>query len=161
MIPVLSPSFFTSEPCCAELRKFLAHEQAAGRRDLILPIYFVAIRDLERQKRANELVRELSERQWEDWRPHANLAGDDPRLRVAIGQLAEKVADRLADALQAEAPPPLTLPGTVFRDLDAPWCPELVVIPPGRFRMGSPPEEPERADAEGPQHEVWIEHAFA
>src|SRR3954468_11825168 len=100
MIPVLSPSFFTSEPCCAELRKFLAHERAANRRDLILPIYFVTIRELERQKRANELVRELSERQWEDWHFHADLAADDPRLRVAIKQLAEKIADRLAGALQ-------------------------------------------------------------
>ena len=27
--------------------------------------------------------------------------------------------------------------GTVFRDIDAPWCPEMVVIPPGEFMMGS------------------------
>src|SRR4051795_13345640 len=27
LIPVLSPSFFTSEPCRNELAKFLAHEQ--------------------------------------------------------------------------------------------------------------------------------------
>jgi hypothetical protein len=41
LIPVLSPRFLRSEPCRDELRKFLAHERAAGRDDLILPIYLV------------------------------------------------------------------------------------------------------------------------
>jgi hypothetical protein len=33
--------------------------------------------------------------------------------------------------------PEILPPGTVFRDIDAPWCPEMVVIPPGQFIMGS------------------------
>jgi formylglycine-generating enzyme required for sulfatase activity len=49
----------------------------------------------------------------------------------------------------------------VFRDVDAPWCPEMVVIPAGQFLMGSPPDEPERLDAEGPQHRVTIGYRFA
>ena len=54
-------------------------------------------------------------------------------------------------------PPPIILPpGTVFRDSDAAWCPELVVIPAGSFTMGSPADEPERFDNEGPQHEVHV-----
>lgn len=44
--------------------------------------------------------------------------------------------------------------GDVFQD--APFAPEMVVIPPGRFMMGSPPDEPQRSDDEGPQHEVTI-----
>jgi formylglycine-generating enzyme required for sulfatase activity len=39
--------------------------------------------------------------------------------------------------------------------------PQMVVIPSGRFLMGSPPEEPERSEAEGPQHEVQIKAPFA
>jgi formylglycine-generating enzyme required for sulfatase activity len=42
----------------------------------------------------------------------------------------------------------------VFRDIEAPWCPEMVVIPAGQFLMGSPLDEPERLEAEGPQHRV-------
>src|SRR5512132_4075115 len=34
-------------------------------------------------------------------------------------------------------------PGTVFRDIDAPWCPEMVVLPVGEFLMGSPEDERE------------------
>jgi uncharacterized protein (TIGR02996 family) len=36
----------------------------------------------------------------------------------------------------------------------------LVLIPPGTFLMGSPPDEVERTDAEGPQHEVEITRPF-
>ena len=32
----------------------------------------------------------------------------------------------------------------------------MVLIPGGTFRMGSPDDEPERDDTEGPQHEVTV-----
>jgi formylglycine-generating enzyme required for sulfatase activity len=44
--------------------------------------------------------------------------------------------------------------GDVFRD--CPDCPEMVVIPAGRFMMGSPEEETERDDDESPQRRVNI-----
>jgi uncharacterized protein len=50
-------------------------------------------------------------------------------------------------------------PGDTFKDCAL--CPEMVVIPPGTFRMGSPSSEPERDDDEGPQHKVWINYSFA
>ena len=66
--------------------------------------------------------------------------------------------------------------GTSFKD--CPMCPELVVVPAGRFEMGSTPEEIDALDkqhqdfpsykqfgnqftAEGPQHEVRILKPFA
>jgi len=45
--------------------------------------------------------------------------------------------------------------------LDAPFAPELVVIPSGRFLMGSADEEEGRYDDEGPPHEVTIPHRLA
>jgi formylglycine-generating enzyme required for sulfatase activity len=39
--------------------------------------------------------------------------------------------------------------------------PELAVIPPGSFMMGSPDHEPERDQAEGPRHLVTFAHPFA
>lgn len=44
---------------------------------------------------------------------------------------------------------------------DDPETPEMMVIPAGSFVMGSPPDEPGRKPAEGPQHRVEIRHAFA
>jgi len=52
-------------------------------------------------------------------------------------------------------------PGTVFRDIDEPWCPQMVVIPPGSFVMGSPADEEGRQDNEEPEHRVHIEKPFA
>ena len=49
--------------------------------------------------------------------------------------------------------------GAVFQD--APFAPEMAVIPPGRFMMGSPEDEEGRYDSEGPRHEVTIPHALA
>ena len=59
----------------------------------------------------------------------------------------------------------------MFRDVDAPWCPELVVIPTGEFMMGSTDAErqwavdrgaePEWVENEKPQHLVRIAHSLA
>jgi formylglycine-generating enzyme required for sulfatase activity len=46
-----------------------------------------------------------------------------------------------------------------FREL--PFAPEMVVIPPGNFMMGSPQDEKDRLEDEGPQHEVTVARAFA
>ena len=40
-------------------------------------------------------------------------------------------------------------------------CPEMVLLPAGKFRMGSPPTEKDRSDNEGPNHEISIAEAFA
>lgn len=45
-------------------------------------------------------------------------------------------------------------PHQTFRD--CPECPEMVVVPAGRFVMGSPLDESGRFDSEGPQHSVQV-----
>ena len=60
---------------------------------------------------------------------------------------------------------------TVFRDVDAPWCPEMVVISTGEFMMGSTDAErqwavdrgaePEWVGNEKPQHLVRLAHSLA
>ena len=56
------------------------------------------------------------------------------------------------------APAQDTAPGTVFRD--CPQCPEMVVVPAGKFTMGSPKSESGHTD-EKPQHEVSFAEPFA
>jgi formylglycine-generating enzyme required for sulfatase activity len=51
-------------------------------------------------------------------------------------------------------------PGATFREC-AQNCPEMIVIPPGEFLMGSPANEPGRSNNEGPQHLVTIVKPFA
>jgi formylglycine-generating enzyme required for sulfatase activity len=61
----------------------------------------------------------------------------------------------------AMGPNPCIKPGSGESFKDCPECPEMVVVPPGSFTMGSPPGEPERSSGEGPQHEVRIAKPFA
>ena len=49
--------------------------------------------------------------------------------------------------------------GDTFRDCAT--CPEMVVLPAGRFFMGSPEDERKRDDDEGPQRQVIIPKPFA
>lgn len=78
------------------------------------------------------------------------------RLRHPVGAALLLIA-MLSISARAAAPDPSAKPGTVFKD--CPDCPEMVVIPPGRFVMGANGGEPDRH--EGPAHEVSIGHAFA
>ena len=48
---------------------------------------------------------------------------------------------------------------TTFRDCTG--CPEMVIVPAGRFMMGSPADEPGRDAGEGPQQRVTIARRFA
>ena len=50
-------------------------------------------------------------------------------------------------------------PADEFKDCDV--CPLMVVIPAGDFIMGSPDNESERSDNEGPRHNVTIQSPFA
>jgi len=47
-------------------------------------------------------------------------------------------------------------PGKAQEIRDCPDCPALVVLPAGKFEMGSPNDEPGRFDAEGPRHAVSV-----
>lgn len=88
--------------------------------------------------------------------PTAPAAGS---LAVPAGPLPS------ATRAPAPAPPPpaprpsQARPGQRFRD--CPECPEMVVIPPGRFVMGSPATERWRETDEGPQHPVTLANPVA
>ena len=59
---------------------------------------------------------------------------------------------------------PRSLPDlAIFRDLlsDGTEGPEMVILPKGRFLMGSPDDEKGHFGSEGPRHEVEIDYRFA
>jgi formylglycine-generating enzyme required for sulfatase activity len=51
-------------------------------------------------------------------------------------------------------------PGGDFKECET-GCPTMIVVPAGKFMMGSPESEKDRDDEEGPQHEVTIPKPFA
>jgi formylglycine-generating enzyme required for sulfatase activity len=71
--------------------------------------------------------------------------------RVAMGPSVLTVDQEKAKA---------TNPGTDFKECAA-GCPVMMVLPAGEFTMGSPDNEMDRSDSEGPQHEVMITKPIA
>jgi hypothetical protein len=98
LIPIVTPLFFTSDPCRDELKQFMEHEKNLSRDDLILPIYFVTAPVLERPELLKEdvLASEIGSRQRYDWRVQADLPPSDPQIRRAVRELAEKIAMAIA-----------------------------------------------------------------
>ena len=84
------------------------------------------------------------------------------RYLKAAGRNGEHYEAALELLVQAEtrlAEGEVLRPGSVFRDCRI--CPLLVVVPDGRFVMGSPESEGRRWPDEGPQHWVSIGSPFA
>ena len=87
----------------------------------------------------------------------ASLLDDNARMAILAMFLAAIVV--LLGAATAAHSADLGKPGQTFRD--CPDCPDMVIVPAGRFTMGSPPREPERGNHEGPQRAVAVNGAFA
>lgn len=83
----------------------------------------------------------------------AVCAGELPALAVAAPSARSAPSDDSANDLRRMGP------GTAFRDCGD--CPEMVVLPPGRFLMGSAEAESGRLEREGPLHAVSIRHSLA
>lgn len=129
------------------------------------------VAELHRQRRAVD----EAQRQAEEER--ARQAAEEERQEEALRRQqheAKKQADAEARRVaeqerreRLEQPVPQTVAAdrfadfTVFRDVDAPWCPEMVALPAGAFLMGSPGGEKDRGEGEGPQHRVTIGYRFA
>ena len=102
------------------------------------------------------LERKAAEAQAAQPTPAPVIASSDDRYR-AEGRI--KVDARIIHG----APDGWFLPGNGkvewFQDHDG--GPEMVVVPAGKFMMGSPETEAERSDRESPQHQVTIARPFA
>src|SRR5262249_43036957 len=89
LIPIVTPLFFESSACRDELQKFVKHEKALRRNDLILPIYFVTAPLLEKMEllKGDALASEIYKRQRYDWRSQAGLPVNNSKVRLAVKDL--------------------------------------------------------------------------
>jgi formylglycine-generating enzyme required for sulfatase activity len=105
----------------------------------------------------------LQDIQWVDlWHEHGfdrlvsaieHALGGAPTMIIGFGAENGVLQETLEEKVDSGT---LPKPGTVFRDKDAEWCPELVVTPPGEFMMGSTEAERQWAIEQGAKRE-WLE----
>jgi len=109
-IPILTPSYCKSPACRDELEKFLKAEERAGRRDLILPIYYITCPVLEDKelRQADALATAIHQRQRWDWRDLRHYSFRDRRVRLQIEALAQAIA--MARQTRADRPAAETSP---------------------------------------------------
>jgi parallel beta-helix repeat protein len=95
LLVIITPGFFRSPACRAEVKRFLDRERVLGRQDLILPVYYIRAKEMDDPalREADELARVLAARQYADWRELRFEAFTSPVVRKAIAQLAERMRD--------------------------------------------------------------------
>ncbi len=134
-----------------------------------------------------EIYRYLRSLQWTDFRRLRVLDKSAYEVQACLETFATGIEDTLYRQIAAPAPMPSTVvsapepvpspvvsapvivrhrpeppaplsPPAILRD--GPDLPEMVLIPRGRFIMGTPEPEDGRYDDEGPQHAVTIAEGF-
>ncbi len=141
-------------------------------------------------KAKDDLAKAIDERQRSDWRELRYREFSETAVAQQLEALATQIeqtrssdlrAVEMPDTVTANGEPKrsvqtLTAPAVLhshtcshrqreifeaFKDIDAPWCPEMVVLPAGTFLMGSEEVGEDQFDAELPQHKVTISRKFA
>lgn len=107
-IPIITPSFLTSDGCRDEFERFLEIEKRRGRDDLILPLYYITAQPIERpaDEAQDPIVQLLLSRQLIDWR--ALRGANRARLNREVVGLAARMAERL-ECYEANPPPTQSL----------------------------------------------------
>jgi hypothetical protein len=97
LIPIITPSFFKSQHCRAELERFMQREQQLGRSDLILPIYYINYPPMNDRTRAasDKLLQTIIAHQYEDWRELRFEMLDAPIVRRKLAHMAEQISAAL------------------------------------------------------------------
>jgi len=97
LIPMLTPGFFRSQWCRAELERFLEREEELGRHDLILPVYYVDCPVLSdaAKRDADPLAKIIAARQRADWREFRFEPFNSPQVGKMIAWMAQQIVQSL------------------------------------------------------------------
>jgi len=103
-IPIVTPAAIASKNCRFEFESFQQREVVLGRRDLIFPIHYITVEELEKEERwrQDEVLKIIGERQYRDWRKFrfCNYASTE------VGQEIHGYCQNITNALRKPWPSP-------------------------------------------------------
>lgn len=91
-IPIITPRYFKSEECRRELLGFADQAQEMGREALIMPLYFVEVPELEAGNSNDPMIKLVADSQMKDWRTLRFLDFNTQPYRLALNELATRLA---------------------------------------------------------------------
>jgi len=98
LVPVVTPRFFASRECRRELLSFAGIARSLELEELMMPIYYVSVPELEAAELSgDEAVGLVAQRQREDWRSLRLEDQDSALYRQGINRLAVRLAEVAAE----------------------------------------------------------------
>lgn len=97
LLPIITPAFFKSNACRAELERFLKREKELGRSDLILPVYYLTcpvLADKEKLQH-DQLAQIVAARQYADWRHLRFKPFDSEQVCETLAKMAQQIVAAL------------------------------------------------------------------
>ncbi|HEY1430134.1 MAG TPA: succinate dehydrogenase, hydrophobic membrane anchor protein [Stellaceae bacterium] len=96
-IPIVTPRAVNSHHCKFEFAAFLARERALGRTDLVFPLLYIGVPELESeaQWRKDSVLSIIGTRQYVDWRQFRHRDVREPAVREEIERFCDKIVEAL------------------------------------------------------------------
>jgi hypothetical protein len=89
--PVITPRYFESSECRRELLRFVGEARRRGVQELLLPVYYVKVDELEHNP-TDEVMGIVATRQWEDLKAARVVEETSAPYRTKLDRLARAVA---------------------------------------------------------------------
>jgi len=96
-IPVITPRVVNSPHCLFEFKSFLDREKEFGRDDLVFPILYIGVPELEDGGawQQNDVLKIVKARQYLDWREYRYKPLDAPEVAERIGRFCQNIANAM------------------------------------------------------------------
>lgn len=102
-IPIITPSYFRSNPCRQELLKFIREADRLGLQKLLMPVYWVTVPELESDgaDSTDEAIKAIATHQWQDLRDVRLEDRSSSEYRKAVSGLAAALSLRASEVTES------------------------------------------------------------
>src|ERR1700730_10245424 len=92
---MVTPSAVNSNFCRFEFERFIERERELGRSDLVFPILYISVPDLEITTMADPVISVVKDRQYVDWRPIRHRDVNSTEVKQIVEQFCSTVSRKL------------------------------------------------------------------